>query len=126
MCRSIFPPPAVIRGTPRYPISPAQPMTDATAKLISGAEAVRRVHAVGIVLVALAAVVVVVHVVRALLGVALGALAVIGVHALCLGQLVHLGAGKTRDELFGEGVGDGLALFALVVLERCLMVGSAR
>lgn len=71
----------------------------------------RRPILIGIILVRTlsASVVLVVHVLRGLSGVVLGALAVVLVHALCLGEFVDFGAGEAGDEFFGEGMGDGFA-----------------
>lgn len=51
----------------------------------------------------------VVHALYLLLGVVLGLLAVDEVHALGLGQLVHLSTSETDKELLGELMGDGLS-----------------
>lgn len=55
------------------------------------------------------AIVAVVHALYLLLGVVLGLLAVDEVHALGLGQLVHLSTSETDKELLGELMGDGLS-----------------
>lgn len=69
----------------------------------------RGLHGVGVELVALAAVVLVIHLLGVAPGLALGLLAVPGIGALGLGELVDLGAGEASKQLLGKLVGDGLA-----------------
>lgn len=75
----------------------------------------------------LTTIVLVVELLSILLGTVLGPFAVDPVGALGLGELVDLGAGEASEELLGEGVGDVLALLALVVLKglECGKGGSA-
>lgn len=82
--------------------------------------------AAGVILLSTVAtdVVLVVHFVGVPLGVLLGLDLVDLVHALCLGELVNLGADKAGNGLLGEGVTDRLA--CILVRENITNDHSAR
>ena len=89
-------------------ISDTYPIPSLVSTLV---ELLGRTVLVGIVLVGTLVldVVLVVHVAGALLGVALGSLLVVEVHAFGLGELINFTADETSEQLLGESVVDSLA-----------------